>query len=136
MPWIQLEELRLRNAGITLKDQAMAQNLIYFTQREKQQKQLAMPNDVAQLMTAFTGHQVQTPPSMQHTPPLQQVLPPTSQQPPATLPPQPTGKPPLAEGMDMDAQGTGESQSDKKMDNGSRAHKSGSKGPMEDAKQT
>ncbi len=35
MPRIQLEELHLRNAGVALKDQAMAQNLILFMEREK-----------------------------------------------------------------------------------------------------
>ncbi len=33
MPWIRPDELRLRNAGVSLKEQAMAQNLIYFVQR-------------------------------------------------------------------------------------------------------
>ncbi len=34
IPWILPSELCLRNAGTTLKDQAMAQNLIYFRERE------------------------------------------------------------------------------------------------------
>ncbi len=114
----------------------MAQNLIYFAEREKQQKQLTMPDSVAQLMSAFTGQQAQTPPPMQQTLPLQQVLPPTSQQLLATLPPQLTGEPPLAKGMDMDAQGMEVSQSDEKTDNGSGVHEFGSKGLMGDAEQT
>ncbi len=35
-PQIQPSELRLRNAGTTLKDQVMAQNLIYFGERERE----------------------------------------------------------------------------------------------------
>ncbi len=35
VPWIQLAELQLKNAGVTLKDQAMAQNLIFFEDRER-----------------------------------------------------------------------------------------------------
>ncbi len=41
----------------------MAQNLIYFTERENKQKQPAMPDSVAQLMTVLTRQQVQTPPT-------------------------------------------------------------------------
>ncbi len=33
VPWIQLSELCLRNAGTMLKDQVMAQNLIFFGER-------------------------------------------------------------------------------------------------------
>ncbi len=114
----------------------MAQNLIYFMQREQQQKQLTMPDSVAQLMTALTGLQAQTLPPMQQTPPPQQVLPPATQQLLATLPLQPTGELPMAEGMETDVQGTEVGQCDDKMDDGSGVHESGSKGPMEGAKQT
>ncbi len=136
VPWIQLEELCLRNARVPLKDQAQAQNLIYFAEREKQQKQPAMSDAVAQLVTAFTGQQAQTSPPLQQMLPPQHMLPPAAQQQPAALPPQPTGEPPLAEGMDTDVQGTGVGQSDKMMDDGSGAHESGSKELMEDAEAT
>ncbi len=36
VPQIQSLELRLKNAGTMLKDQAMAQNLIYFGERERE----------------------------------------------------------------------------------------------------
>ncbi len=36
VPWIQLSELHLKNDGTMLKDQAMAQNLIYFGGRERE----------------------------------------------------------------------------------------------------
>ncbi len=136
MPRIQPEELHLRNAGVALKDQAMAQNLIFFVEREKQQKQLAMSDAVAQLITAFTRQQAQTLPPMQQMLPPQQMLPSDSQQLPAALPPQLTGEPPLAEGIDMDAQGAGVSQSYEAMDDRSRAQESGSKGLMKDAEPT
>ncbi len=61
----------MRNASVALKDQARAQNLVIFMEREKQQKQPAMSDAVAQLMTVFTGLQMQTPPS-----PKQMQLPP------------------------------------------------------------
>ncbi len=136
MPWIQPEELHLRNAGIALKDQAQAQNLIFFMEREKQQKQLTMSDAVAQLMTVFTGQQAQTPPPMQQMPPLQQMLPPAAQQLLAALPPQLTSESPLAEWMDTDVQGMGVGQSNEAMDDGSRAQELGSKGPMEDTEPT
>ncbi len=129
VPWIQLEELRLRNASVTLKDQVRAQNLVFFVEREKQQKQPTMSDAVAQLMTTFTRSQVQTPP--QQMLPQQQMLPPSSLQPLAILPPRLTAEPPLAKGMDMDTQGAGMSQSDETMIDGSRAQESGSKGLME-----
>ncbi len=120
MLWTQLEELHLKNAGVSLKEQAMAQNLIYFMQREQQQKKPTMPEAVAQLVTALTRQQA----PMQPTLPLQQVLPPTAQQQPDTVPPQPTGKPTVAEGMEMDAQEMGAGQSNKKMDDISGVHES------------
>ncbi len=36
VPQILPLELRLKNAGVVLKDQAMAQNLIFFGERERQ----------------------------------------------------------------------------------------------------
>ncbi len=39
VPWIQLQELCLKNAGTTLMDQALAQNLIFFRERERGRKQ-------------------------------------------------------------------------------------------------
>ncbi len=130
MPRIQPEELRLRNASVALKDQARAQNLVFFVEKEKQQEQSAMSDAVAQLVIAFTGLQAQTP-SL-----LQQMLPPFSPQLPAILPLQPTAELPLAEGMHTDMQGAGMSQSDEMMIDGSRAQESGSKGPMEGIKET
>ncbi len=35
VPWIQPLELHLKNAGVALKDLAMAQNLIFFGEREQ-----------------------------------------------------------------------------------------------------
>ncbi len=136
MPLIQLEELHLRNAEIALKDQAQTQNRISFAERDAQQTWPTMPTDVAQLVTALTRQQAPTPPLMQQTTPLQQVLPPTTQQQQDTLPPQPTGEPPRAEGMEMDVLEMEVGQSDEKMDDRTRAHKSGSKEPTEDAEQT
>ncbi len=35
VPWIQPRELHLKNAGTMQKDQAMAQNLIFFRERDR-----------------------------------------------------------------------------------------------------
>ncbi len=114
----------------------MAQNLIYFVQWEQQPKQLAMPADMAQLLTVLSGQPAQTLPPTLQTPPLQQVPPPTAQQQLDTAPPQPTGEPKVAEGMETDAQETEVGQSDKKMDDGAGAHELGSKELTGDTEQT
>ncbi len=54
VPRIQGDELHVRNAGVSLSDQVKDQNLIYFVQREKQQKQPALSAEVAQLVDMLT----------------------------------------------------------------------------------
>ncbi len=132
MPWIQVDELHLRNAGVSLREQAMAQNLIYFMQWEQQPKQPTMPTEVAQLMTMLSGKPMQMPPPMQQTLPPQQVLPPTTQQQPGTVPPKLTDEPPRAEGMETDVQEKDMGQSDEQMDDRAGVHGSGSTGLTED----
>ncbi len=127
---IQADELRVQNAEVSLSDQAMAQNLIYFVQWEQQLKQLALPDHMAQLVSALAGQLVQ------QIPPPQQVLPPTIQPQQDTTPPKPTNATAVAERMDMDVQEKEADQSDVQMDDGDRVHGSGSKGPMGDAEQT
>ncbi len=124
VPQIQVDELHLRNAGVSLSDQAMAQNLIYFVQREQRLKQPALSAEVAQLVNALAGPQ----------PP--QVPPPTIQQQQEVAPPKPTDELAVAERMDMDVQEKGADQGDDLMDDGTGVHESGSKEPMEDAEQT
>ncbi len=36
VPWIQPQEMHLKNAGTRLKDQVLAQNLIIFSERERE----------------------------------------------------------------------------------------------------
>ncbi len=125
---IQADELRLRNAGVNLRDQAMAQNLVYFMQREQQLKQPTMPDHMAQLVTAVAGQHPQ------QTLPPQQVN--TEQQQQDATPLKPTDAPAVAEWMDMDVQEKEADQSDVQMDDGNGVHGSGSKGLTEDAEQT
>ncbi len=108
----------------------MAQNLIYFVQQEQQAKKLALTAEVAQLMSALAGQLVQ------QTPPPQQVPPPTVLQQQDTAPLKLTNASAVTERMDTDMQEKEADQSDVQMDDGDGAHGSGSKGPMEDAKQT
>ncbi len=108
----------------------MAQNLMYFVQREQQPKQPTMPAEVAQLVTALSRV-----PTQQTLPP-QQVLLPTEQQQQGTAPLHPTDEPPRAKGMETDTQEKEVGQGDEKMDDGARAHGSGSKELMGDAEQT
>ncbi len=130
VPWIQADELCVRNAGVSLKDQTMAQNLIYFMQQEQQPKQPTVPTNMAQLVTALAGQ------LMQQTSLLQQVLPPTIQQQPDTMPPPLTDESPRVDGMDTDAQEKEAGQSDEQMDDGTGVHGLGSKGLTKDAEQT
>ncbi len=53
VPRIQGDELCVRNARVSLSDQAKVQNLIYFVEQEKQQKQPTLSAEVAQLMDMF-----------------------------------------------------------------------------------
>ncbi len=64
---IQPSELCLRNAGVTLKDQAMAQNLIYFVEREHTGKEQTGSDAVTVLASARGGSA--SPPAVQPRPP-------------------------------------------------------------------
>ncbi len=126
VPWIRADELHLRNAGVSLREHAMAQNRIYFVQWEQQPMQPTMPTEVAQLVTALSGQ------LMQQMPLPQKVPPPTAQQQPGTAPPQPTDEPSRAEGMETDVQEKDMGQSDEQMDDRAGVHGSGSTGLTED----
>ncbi len=62
VPRIQADELRVRNAGVSLSE-------IYFMQQEQQVKKPALTAEVAQLMSALAGHPVQQTPLPQQVPP-------------------------------------------------------------------
>ncbi len=116
----------------------MAQNLIFFVEREKKRKQPAISEAVSQLMTAFTGGmQASMPPLQQPTPPPQQSLPLFLQQLPpsqhatlspmlAVLPQQPIAEPPPTKVMDMDMGAVEVGQSDEQMTDGSGVQELGS----------
>ncbi len=55
VPQIQPQELHLRNAGATLRDQAMVQNLIVFGEREREKKEQSGSTEVAALTSTIGG---------------------------------------------------------------------------------
>ncbi len=105
--------MRVRNAGVSLIDQARVQNLKYFSEREKQ-KQPALSAAMEQLMNTIAGLQ-----------PQQQVLPPTGPQQQETAPPPPADASTETERMDTGVQEGEMDQSDMQMGDGSGAHRSG-----------
>ncbi len=96
VPWIQLSELHLKDTGVMLKDQVMAQNLLFFGERECERQQQPGDDAVTTLVSTLSG---ETPPIAPLPPP----LPIMQQQPPAM--PQLTGE--MAMNVEMD-QGDGE----------------------------
>ncbi len=114
----------MRNAGVSLIDQAKVQNLKYFSEREKQ-KQPVLSAAVDQLVDTITGHQ-----------PQQQMLPPARPQQQETAPLPPADVSAGTERIDMGMQEGEMDQSNMQMGDGSGAHRSGSMGPTGDAKQT
>ncbi len=117
----------MQNAGISLSDQMKVQNLIYFSEQDKQkQKQPALSADVAQLVNTF---------ARQH-PPLQVMLP-TIQLQQDVAPLQPSNAPAGAKQMDTGVQAKEADQGNVQMEgNGDGSHRLGSTGPTGDAKQT
>ncbi len=84
----------VRNAGVSPSDQAKVQNLIYFSEQDKQrQKQPTLSTDVDQLVNTFAGQQ-----------PQQQVPPPAGLQPQEVAPLQPANALTGTERMDTDVQ--------------------------------
>ncbi len=61
VPQIQPQELHLKNAGTALSDQAMAQNLIIFGERECEKKQQSVSDEVTAL-ASMIGKTVPTAP--------------------------------------------------------------------------
>ncbi len=57
VPQIQLQEMRLKNAGTRLKDQALALNLIIFSEqeREREQKEQSGSTEVTALAATIGG---------------------------------------------------------------------------------
>ncbi len=107
-------------------DQARVQNLSYFSEHDKQiQKQSALSVDMGQLVDTIAGQ-----------PPQQQVMPPAGQQQQDTAPLPPPDASTGTKRMDTGMQEGEMDQGDVQMGNGSRAHGSGSTGPMEDTKQS
>ncbi len=126
MPRIQGDELHVRNAGVSLMDQARVQNIKYFSERDKQkQKQPILMAAMDQLTSSIAGQQ-----------PQQQAPPPAGMQQLGTTPPPPPDEPTRTERMDTGVQETESSQGDMVMGDGSGAHGSGSMGPTEATKET
>ncbi len=113
----------MQNAGISLIDQAKVQNLIYFSEQDKQrQKQSA---DVDQLANTIAGQ-----------PPQQQAPPPAGPQQQEASPLPPADASTGTERMDMGVQEGEVDQGNVQMGDGTGVHRSGSTGLMGDAKQT
>ncbi len=118
--------MRVHNAGVSLMDQARVQNIKYFSERDKQrQNQPILMTAVDQLTSSITGQQ-----------PQQQVLPPAGPQQLGTTPPPPANESTGTERMDMGAQEKETSQGEVMMGDDSEAHRLGSTGPTEAAKET
>ncbi len=94
-------------------DQAMAQNLIFFRERERQRLQPPGSNAVSALMSALSGGVPAAPPP--RLPPVLQQQPPVASQ--------------STEEMAMDM---GTDQGDEQMTDGAGVQQSGSQGLMED----
>ncbi|MCP4546664.1 MAG: hypothetical protein GY835_09405 [bacterium] len=73
MPWIQDDELRVRNAGANLRDQARAQNVTYFLEWDKQKWQQPASMEAVDQLTSSIAGQPTLPVAVQPPPPAYQA---------------------------------------------------------------
>ncbi len=126
VPHIQEGELCVRNAVISLMDQAWVQNIKFFSDQDREhQKQPTLFVAVDQLTDTMAGQLLQ-----------QQAQVPARPQQVGVTPPPPADDLTGTERMDMDVQGMGSHQDDVSMGNRSGVHKLGSMGLKEVAKET
>ncbi|MCP4539093.1 MAG: hypothetical protein GY832_18310, partial [Chloroflexi bacterium] len=69
VPQIQDDELRVRNAGANLRDQARAQNVTYFLERDKQKWQQPASTEAVDQLTSSIAGQPTLPVAVQPPPP-------------------------------------------------------------------